>query len=128
MSTPCTHPEPLIHHTFQTGTILGWCPSCQQTLVWTSNTKPELLDHNDNLPPNPTPGFSPNSLPWETRIPASKTAKGPYEFTPKSANLNYTFVMSKIQESGTYGVTLGEYKYWIIHGGLARRKIPIQNP
>jgi len=66
------------------------------------------------------------SLVWEERTPKTPAAakKGPYEFTKEDKkNLTYRDFMKKVIDSGSYHVTVDGYTYWLMPGGLARRKV-----
>ena len=67
-----------------------------------------------------------NELVWETKMPKSAASKkkGAYEFTSEnSGNATYQGILKKITDSGNYFVVLEGYTYWIMHGGIARRKM-----
>lgn len=59
---------------------------------------------------------------WETKIPTSKGAKGPYEFTT-NMDVSIREIVKQIRDSGTYCMVVDNYKYWLMRGGLARRKV-----
>jgi hypothetical protein len=63
---------------------------------------------------------------WEVRMPKSPSSKkkGPYEFTKENKqSIAYGKIAQAIASSGKYHITLDGYTYWLMTGGLARRKV-----
>jgi hypothetical protein len=63
---------------------------------------------------------------WEERLPTNKK-KGPYEFLSKEHTDEYEDLMS-LFTPGKYVIVHNGYKYWVMRGGIGRRKIPLPVP